>query len=203
MDSGKDKSFTQKLANVLPGWHGKDIHDEDTYDAKGKNTNGTKLGTTHRGRDGVLEINPINDVLPAKLIATIEVPQKSQAALVFEVSSKDAVHEWLLSASIANLPLLQKVPIKTRPPQEWLEVPLNLAIWSGKRVEVVLEIAMRPKTLSQVYKEQVGYLRNIRLEWPGKPQAAKPQTPVLEPKPQQPAEGTKEPQPAAEPKQEQ
>ncbi|MGD0089975.1 MAG: hypothetical protein ABSE73_08650 [Planctomycetota bacterium] len=200
MDSGKDKNFATRLIKVLPGWHGKNINDDDTPDAQGKSTNATKVGTTHRGRDGVLEINPINDTLAARLIATIEVPQKSKAKLLFEIASKDAAHEWLLSASVANTPIVQKFQVKTKKGLEWLEVPLDLSASSGKRVEVVLEVAMKPKTPSAAYKEQVGYFRNIRLEWPGKPAGAqapgpapKPPTPAVEPKPPPPAEEPKAP----------
>jgi len=187
MDSGKDKSFTMMLANVLPGWHCKDVN----------NTN-SSVGAKHRGRDGVLVLSPINDVLPVKLMAAIDVPLKSKVKLLFEVSSKDAGHEWLLSATVANAPIYQKVPIRTQDPLVWREVPLDLSECSGKRVEVVLETAMRPKTPANAYKEQTAYLRNIRLDWPGKPQG--PQKPAEEPKAQPPAEEKKPQPPVEEPK---
>ena len=176
MDSGHDKSFSLVLANALPGWHSKDVNEKNS-----------SVGITHRGRDGVLAINPINEILPAKLIASVDIPPKSKAKLLFEVSSKDGSHEWLLSVRIANAPILQKVPIRTQDPVVWQPVPLDLSMCAGKRVEIVIEIAMNlkpnPKTPQKTYTEQVAYLRNMHLDWPGKPQT--PQKQAEEPKAQQ------------------
>ena len=183
LDGGQDKNYTSMLDSVLPGWHVKDI-----------NATNSSTSATLRKRDGVLAVSPINDVLPAQLKATIAVPPKCKACLAFEVASRDNAHEWLLSISLSNTPVYQKVSIRTRDPDAWQNVVVDLSAWAGKRVDVLMEIAMKPNTPAKVLREQVGYFRNIRLEWPGKKQAPPPKA---EPPP--PAEEPKRPPPVEEP----
>ena len=153
-----------QLNNVLPGWRCKDV-----------NAANCAVGVPHRGRNDAVAVNPVNDVLPAKLIANFEIPAKLKTRLVFEISSKDGSHDWLLTARLSSVPMFQNITVKMKDPAAWQEVPLDMTAWAGKRVEITLEVAMRPKTKSDKYKEQLGYFRNVRLEWPGKSKTPAPE----------------------------
>jgi len=164
LDGGMDRDFTMQLNSAFPGWRCKDV-----------NATNCAVGLNHRGRPGAMAVNPVNDVLPAKLIANIEIPPKLRPRLLIEISSKDGSHDWLLTAKLASTAVFQSISVKMKDPNAWQEVPLDLSAWAGKRVEVILEVAMKPKTKSDKYKEQLGYFRNIRLDWPGKDKAPAPQ----------------------------
>lgn len=155
---GADKTLTPQISGLYPGWRVRDI-----------NTQNSAAGASHRGKDKVIALNPLNDVLPTRLIANIEIPAKFRPRLLFEVSSKDGTHDWLLSAKVAGMQVYLKIPIKLKDPTAWQEVPVDLSSCAGKRVEVVLEALMKPKTKQDKFKEQIAYFRNIRLDWPGKP----------------------------------
>lgn len=157
INDGPEKNFTVQINGQFPGWRAKDV-----------NAANSMVGLNHRGRDGVVALNPVNDVLTAKLIATVEIPAKFRPRLLFEVSSKDSSHEWLLCVKAFGTPLIPQVPIKMKDPVAWQEVPIDLSRWSGQRVELTLEAAIKPKTKSDKFKEQIGYFRNMHLDWPRK-----------------------------------
>jgi hypothetical protein len=167
MPGGNDRQFTEMLALTLPGWRIRDVNPANSV-----------TGANTRGRDRAIGINPINDAMTAKLIATIEIPEKASAKLRFEVASADAKRRWLLTVRIMNQPVITSVPIQTTDKMAWVDVPpLDLSRFAGKRFDLSIEVAMAPKTPSKNYKDQVGYVRNIRFEFQKAelPAVAKPQ----------------------------
>ncbi|HEY3319569.1 MAG TPA: hypothetical protein VGP72_03725 [Planctomycetota bacterium] len=156
MDPGSDRSFTEQIQGTLKNWRIKDAAKDNS-----------STSVTHRGKDGAICLNPPNDKLCAKLTATIEIPPKFKPKLKFEVSSKDAKHEWSLAVTVLQKPLVPRTPIRVPDEQGWIEVPVDLTPLAGKRVEVFIEVwtqqTKNPRALNM--KEQLGYIRNIKLEW--------------------------------------
>ncbi|MCY3023958.1 MAG: hypothetical protein NTW87_33685 [Planctomycetota bacterium] len=163
MSGGNDKAFTEQISRLLPGWRVKDI-----------NLANSAPNANHRGRAEAIGINPLNDVLSTKLSATMELPAKFKPRLVFEMASKDGGHEFFLAMKVWGAEVLPKSSVRTKDPLAWQEVAVDLSRWAGQRIEVVFEISIKTKTPQNKLKEQVAYFRNVRLDWPGKPQATPP-----------------------------
>jgi hypothetical protein len=157
MDQTKEVGFSRGLN--MPGWRVRDV-----------NVDNSKTIGEHRGRKDVLVLNPLNDQLPSKLIATIEIPKdyaQRRPVLRFEVSGKDGTHDWVLGVKALNIDIMQKQVIKTKD-INWIDTGVELAGLAGKRFEVSIECSMIPRTKQPKFAEQLCYIRNVRLEWNGK-----------------------------------
>jgi hypothetical protein len=157
MNPGPELDVTTALQKAFPGWRVRDIQPEQTM-----------LKSDHRGRSDVLQINPINDVLPAKLIAAVEIPKSfaSKRPMVrFEISTTDTSAEWLLSVKAKGVEIFPKAKVKLGKDQPWQEVSIDLTALAGKHFDLALEVNMRPKTPAKRYAEEFGYIRNIRITY--------------------------------------
>ena len=157
-----ERTQAQQLAGLLPGWRVKDVHMDDKP-AESSNLS----GTSHRGKEQVLVLRPVNDVLPARLLATVEIPAKFKVLrpfLVFEISTKDAAHDWALAVKAQNIQLMGKTKVKTSPTESWHTVFTDLSAFAGKRFEVVIEAHMTTK-IAPKFKDELAYFHNIHLEW--------------------------------------
>jgi|GEM_PF-3642527 len=171
MDMGPERSLTQTAQGAFPGWRIRDL-----------NIQNSSIGSSFRGRDKVAALNPLNEKLGAKLIATIEIPKAfagKRPMLLFEVASKDGNRDWVLSAKVKGMDML-KVAIKTKDEQPWIDQGVDLSPLIGLRFELTLEAATKQKKPKDM-KEEMGYIRNIRLEWAGRAKPATPPPPAKKP----------------------
>ena len=160
--SGNDKTMTEQLAAILPGWRVRDA-----------NKDNSKMGLKYPpvgpfARENTIALNPMNDVLPAKLIATVEIPKKfasQRPMLVFEVANPANGKEWYLSVKVLNTELLPKTRVKTTRDEPWMVIGVDLSALADKHFE--LEICAFSSN-KKVTKEMLSYIRNVRIEWAGK-----------------------------------
>ena len=120
------------------------------------------------GRNNVVMLKPIQRG-PAKLCALIEVPKafaNKKPELVFEITSKDPAHVWLLHATIEGAEVLRQTEVKITDAKPWIENRIDLTNFSNRRFLLQLEIlppAPGGKPGSDV--DYAGYIRNMHLVW--------------------------------------
>jgi len=156
-----ETTSSQSINTMFPGWRARDFNTDftqtTTYDVK--------------GRKNVLMVNPMNDVLPAKLLSTIEIPASfasKRPVLLFELSVKDFAKPMFVSVKIMNIEAISKTPIRVSKDLPWVDLGVPLHALAGKRAEVSIEFLMPPRTKADKMKEHIACIRNLRLEWAGK-----------------------------------
>lgn len=155
---GNDRTMTEQIAAFMPNWRVRDA-----------NFKASKFAETHQGRDNVIVLNPLNDVLPAKLIATFEIPKSFATAkpiLRFEVSNNNG-KDWGLTVKAGGIDVIAFTKIKTSKDVPWFDVPVDLSRFADKHFDVSIEVNATTKHLKGTAPE-MGYIRNIRFEWVGK-----------------------------------
>lgn len=165
-DRNQETTFSENVNRIFPGWRVRDIK-----------LDVSSAGGDQRGRPDCLTLQPLNDVLPTKLIATLEIPQsfaQKRPMLLFEASIREGVGKtaskpMFVSVRAMNVEILPKQIVKGTKELPWLETGVNLSMLAGKRVEIQIEMCVPPKTKPDQIKDHIGYIRNIRLEWTGKP----------------------------------
>jgi hypothetical protein len=153
---GNDKTLTESLIRILPDWRIRDAQFDNS-----------KIDVPILGRDHVIVLNPLNDVLPAKLIATIEIPANyagKQPRVLFEVSSSAPNKEWLLAVRAMGAELIPKTKVKATKDAPWLDVAVPLSGLANKHFELQIEVWAHSKKVA-AFKDQLGCIRNVRLEW--------------------------------------
>ena len=153
---GNDRTMTDQLIVFLPNWRVRDA-----------NMPTSKIGEKHQGRENVVILNPLNDVLPAKLMATIEIPKGfagSKPTLLFEISSAANGKDWGLGVKAMGVDMLARTKIKLPKDNPWQEVAIDLSALADKHFDVQIEVnstTKHPKGTSLEF----GYIRNVRFEW--------------------------------------
>lgn len=156
-----EKTFSQSIQSAFPGWRVRDVmlkHSKFT-------------STEHRGKKDVLVLNPINDVMPAKLFCTVEIPKDYSAKrpmLLFEISTKDNAADWYLSVKCMGIDIRSKTLVRCPETNKWQPVVVDLSPLSGKHFEVTIECYMSPKVNKKQWQEELAFIRNVQLTWSGK-----------------------------------
>lgn len=156
-----ENQFSQQISALFPGWRARDFNTTFTQ------TTGAEV----RGRKDVLIVNPINDVMPTKVMCTIEIPASfasKRPVLLFETSVKDLARAMFVSVKVMNVEVVPKTQIRVSKEVAWMDAGVPLAMLAGKRAEISIELMMPPKTKTDKMKDHAAYIRNIRLEWVGK-----------------------------------
>lgn len=155
---GNDKTLSEQLQSFMPNWRVRDAFFDNS-----------KINIKANGRDNVIQLNPMNDVLPAKLMCTVEIPAKfagRQPTLLFEASSAATNHDWLLGVRAMNVDLIPKTKIVSKRNAEWTPVAISLAPLADKHFELQIEVYSSVKGQKKV-KDELGLIRNVRIEWSG------------------------------------
>ena len=176
---GTDRTLTEQMIAFLPNWRIRDA-----------NFNGCKIGEKHQGRDNVIVLNPLNDVLPAKLMATIEIPKNFAGArptILFEIASAVNGKDWALGVKAMGVDMFPRTKVKMPKDAPWREVAIDLTPLADKHFDFQIEVNATGKHPKGTASE-IGYIRNVRFEWKGKKkqteaEAAKPPQPKPEDKP--------------------
>lgn len=154
---GNDKTFSQELQTFLPNWRVRDTSPDIS-----------KIGIKINGREQVIQLNPLNDTVPAKLMCTLEIPKEfasKRPMLLYEVSATAPNKTWLLSIRAMNVEMFPKQPVKMKRDQEWTPMALDLSVLCNKHFDLQIEVYAAPKT--KKIKEEIGLIRNVRIEWTG------------------------------------
>lgn len=156
---GKDRTLTEQLIAIYQDWRIRDAHFENS-----------KIGIEHMGRDKVVALVPTNDSLPAKLVATVEIPKSfavKHPRLLFEVSNITATgKDWTLSVKAMGVEVFPKTKIKLTKDAPWQDIAIDLGALADKHFELQIEVNSSVKHPKGGASE-VGYIRNVRIEWAG------------------------------------
>lgn len=155
---GTDRTLTDQLVVFLPNWRVRDA-----------NFATSKIGEKYLNRESVIALNPLNDILPAKLIATIEIPKNyasSRPTVLFEVGtgSGGKTPDWALGVKAMGVDVLQRTKIKLPKDAPWKEVVIDLSTLADKHFELQIEVYATTKHPKGTAPE-IGYIRNVRFEW--------------------------------------
>ena len=181
-DRNQETTFSESVNRILPGWRVRDLKLE-----------ASSASSEQRGRPECVSFQPLNDVLPTKFIATVEIPQsyaQKRPMLMFEASVKEGTAKgsakpMFISVKVTNLDvnprqqmeIFPKQMVKGTKEQPWLDSVVDLSMLAGRRAEIQIEVSVPPKTKPEVLKDYIGYVRGLRLEWAGKPRTAAPAKP--------------------------
>jgi len=155
---GNDKTMSEQLNAFQPGWHIRDAQFETS-----------KIGISHQGRDNAIILNVMNDLLPAKLLATVEIPAKFanfHPTLRFETSSTAVNKPWMLGIKAMNVDIYPKTRTVMTHAAPWQDVAVDLSGLAGKHFDLEIDMYSALKKAKDI-KLEVGIVRNIRLEWTG------------------------------------
>ena len=137
-----------------PGWFCRDYSEDNSLQ---------QAQSIHRDRSKVIALTP-PPKHPAQLAALIEIPQQFEnAEMVIDVSTRDIPHTWQLHALANNDEVLPATEVKTTKEKGWNEIHISLARQKGTRFYLALEVL--PATGSTFWKENVGFISNMRLNW--------------------------------------
>lgn len=181
-DRNTETGFSETVNRVYPGWRVRDLKLE-----------ASSANSEQRGRPDCISFQPLNDVLPTKFIATVEIPQsyaQKRPMLMFEASVKEGTAKgsakpMFIAVKVTNLDVIPhqqmdifpKQMVKGSKEQPWLDSVVDLSMLAGRRAEIQIEVSVPPKTKPEVLKDYIGYVRGLRLEWAGKPRTAAPAKP--------------------------
>ena len=158
--AGNDKTLTQQVVVLFPDWRVRDAQFENS-----------KIGIPHMGRDKVVSLTPMNDSLPAKLVATVEIPKSfalQRPTLLFEVSNLVATgKDWTLSVKAMGVEMLPKTKIKLTKDAPWQDMAIDLSPLADRHFDLQIEVSSSVKHPKGGATE-VGFIRNVRIEWVGK-----------------------------------
>ena len=159
---GNDKTMSEQLQALMPNWRVRDANFELS-----------KINVAHQNRDKAVILNPMNDTLPAKLLATVEIPANfanRHPTLMFEISGTALNKSWLLSVRAMNVEMLSKQKVQLKRDAEWQNVAVDLSPLANKHFELQIEVYSSIKASGKAadkLKGELGCIRNVRIEWSG------------------------------------
>ena len=154
--NGIERDTCNMLQNCAQGWWCRDY-----------STDASNFNMSFRNKDKAIKLNPINDVISAKMVGTLDIPTGFNTVLRFEVASNDDKSQWNLVVRINGQEILPKQMIRTKNGTDWQEIIVPLGALAGKQFDIQIEGWSAVKDPNKA-KQQLVYIRTPHLDWQGK-----------------------------------